>query len=136
MPIHVVRSLATAITRQVGLRDPLTIVFVGKQTMARLNDATRGHAEPTDVLSFSYAAVGKSVFKTGPEVAARGELFLCMPVITARAKIHSEAVHLALRRTVIHGILHLIGYTHDTAPTKIKMRRVEDRLLHSSHASL
>ena len=65
--------------------------------MRRLNAGHRGKDEPTDVLSFP-------VDGTGPAAGPRelGDVFIC-PEETAD-----------LAEAVVHGVLHLCGYDHET----------------------
>ena len=75
----------------------LAVVLVGEDEIRRLNRDHRGLDEPTDVLSFS-------VDETGPAAGPRelGDVVIC-------------SRHTAdLTEAVVHGVLHLCGYDHET----------------------
>jgi probable rRNA maturation factor len=75
----------------------LAVVLVGEDEIRRLNRDHRGLDEPTDVLSFP-------VDETGPAAGPRelGDVVIC-------------GRHTAdLTEAVVHGVLHLCGYDHET----------------------
>lgn len=96
-------------------RGEVTIALVGDATMRRLNARFRKADYATDVLSFPSeepGLLGDIAIATG--VAAR----------QARRLGHSERVE--LRVLALHGLLHLLGYDHETDTGA--MARVEERL--------
>ena len=94
----------------------LTIVFVSATEIRRLNKQYRKKDKPTDVLSFS------SDF-------ALGELVLCPEVIKKYAQEHQVRIFDELTYVVLHGILHLLGYDHETSPSDAKkMFQLQDQV--------
>jgi probable rRNA maturation factor len=81
----------------------LTIAFVTKAEIKRLNKTYRGIDKPTDVLSFEPIDEG-----------ALGELAISPEVISKQAREHGLLVREELGYMVLHGILHLLGYDHET----------------------
>jgi probable rRNA maturation factor len=75
----------------------LAVVLVSEDEIRRLNRDHRGLDEPTDVLSFP-------VDETGPAPGPRelGDVVIC----SRRTADLNEAV--------VHGVLHLCGYDHET----------------------
>jgi probable rRNA maturation factor len=75
----------------------LAVVLVGEDEIRRLNRDHRGLDEPTDVLSFP-------VDETGPAAGPRelGDVVIC--------RRHTAD----LTEAVVHGVLHLCGYDHET----------------------
>ncbi len=75
----------------------LAIAFVGPGEIAALNSEHRGKEGPTDVLSFP-------VDETGPAAGPRelGDVVIC--------PAHTED----LDEAVVHGVLHLCGFDHET----------------------
>jgi len=92
----------------------VAIALVSDRAMRALNRRHRGVDRPTDVLSFPGDAgyLGDIAIASG--VAAR----------QARAARHPLATE--LRVLALHGLLHLLGYDHETDHGK--MARVEERL--------
>ncbi len=89
--------------------------LVTPKTMQKMNRQTRGKNEPTNVLSFP-----AKNFRSG-RANLLGEIFLC-PAEAKRRK--DEPAHL-----IIHGILHLLGYTHEKARDTMEMENKEDEIL-------
>jgi probable rRNA maturation factor len=82
----------------------VTVRFVDAEEGLMLNRSFRGKDYATNVLSFSY--------ETQPVV---GDLVLCVPVVLreAREQKKSAAAHFA--HMIVHGMLHLQGYDHETS---------------------
>lgn len=85
--------------------------------MKQLNEQYRGVKAVTDVLSFPYDE-------------HCGEIVICYPqaVMQAAQKQSSTAHELAW--LLIHGILHLLKYDHETAADAKIMRPLERKILH------
>lgn len=104
----------------------LTLVFVSKSSIRKINQQYRNKDKPTDVLSFS-ADEGL------------GELVLCYEVIQAYAKEHGVRTQDELTYVVLHGILHLLGYDHEGSKKKAdQMFQLQDKLYNrlAKHFSL
>lgn len=120
-------------------RGTVTIALVTDREINRLNRQFRGKDAPTDVLSFPVARPLKgrqSAGLKGPrdeslkgardEADVLGEIAIALGVARrqARERGHSEAVE--WRVLALHGLLHLLGYDHETDDGR--MQRVERRL--------
>jgi probable rRNA maturation factor len=83
----------------------VTLRLVGKVEGRRLNRDFRGKEYATNVLTFAYT-------DTDP---LSGDVVLCAPVVVeeARAQGKTAAAHFA--HLVVHGLLHLQGYDHQSA---------------------
>ncbi len=89
--------------------------FVSHETIAELHGRFLGDPSPTDVLTFDY---GDSA-----------EIFVCPAVIREQARAYGEPFSEALRRVLVHGILHLCGLRDKTPQEQRVMREVEDLCL-------
>ena len=105
----------------------LAIRLVDAEESQRLNREYRGKARPTNVLSFP-ADLPEVVLA---ELPARplGDLVLCAPLVATEAGEQGkpEAHHWA--HLVIHGVLHLRGYDHETVEEAEAMEALEVELL-------
>ncbi len=97
----------------------LSIVFVGKNRMAKLNKEHLNHEGPTDIITFHYRT---------PAVL-HGELVICPAVASDHARQYRATLGRELARYIIHGVLHLNGYDDTTPAARTKMKRKENRLL-------
>ncbi|MCB0378244.1 MAG: rRNA maturation RNase YbeY [Bdellovibrionales bacterium] len=96
----------------------ITLVFVPRSEMQRLNRGYRGKNKVTDILSFS-----------GAEDGELGELVLCGEVIEQQSKEHGLWPEEELGYLLIHGVLHLLGYEHEGSRQKAaRMFKLQDRL--------
>jgi probable rRNA maturation factor len=100
----------------VGERRPkeiIEIVFLTKLEIKKLNQRYRKNNHPTDVLSF--AGEGKTRFPLiSGQTKFLGQIAICWPKVMANAKNYSVLPQEELTRVIVHGILHLLGYDHET----------------------
>ncbi len=99
----------------------LIIVFVTEKKMRELNFQFRNKNTPTDILSFDPI-----------EDSVLGELVLCLPVLKKQAKAHDLKLSHEIGYMLIHGVLHLLGYDHETNVKDAKiMFDIQDTLFDS-----
>lgn len=80
----------------------ISLIFVSKAKIKKLNKDFRGVSKPTDVLSFD-----------GDGFVSAGELIFCMDVIKEKARATRLPVKCYLVMLLTHGFLHLLGYEHE-----------------------
>ncbi len=93
-------------------RHHLSVSLVGPAEIARLNRRFLGHDRVTDVLSFGYGPKG-AVAPPGAPVEL-GEIVICPEQVRRQARRLGRPFRLEFGLMVIHGVLHLIGFDHDT----------------------
>ena len=93
-----------------------------------LNRDYRGKDQPTNVLSFPAPPLppGVPVDDDGPEL---GDIVICLPVVLEEAAAQGKAPLAHLAHLVVHGTLHLLGYTHDGEDDAREMEALETRIL-------
>jgi probable rRNA maturation factor len=100
-------------------RGDVSIAVVSDRRMRALNRQFRGKDAATDVLSFPATHMpGVSSFL--------GDIVIASGVATRQAREAGHSVGTELKVLALHGLLHLIGYDHDTDGGK--MARAEARL--------
>jgi probable rRNA maturation factor len=114
---HQVKSVLDLGTKE------FNVCFVSDEDISRMNAVYRGKAAPTDVLSFPWEGEGES----GPEEPSAGEFrnFLGDVVISAptaerNAKAEGHSTEEEIRMLILHGVLHLLGYDHETDHGEMK----------------
>lgn len=85
-------------------RRELTLVFLDKKPAQKINMEFRGKNYATDVLSFDSMDPG-----------SLGELVLCPEVLKRQSKEHGLTYQQELGYMLLHGVLHLLGYDHETS---------------------
>ncbi|HST07687.1 MAG TPA: rRNA maturation RNase YbeY [Gemmatimonadaceae bacterium] len=120
-----IRDAATATLRAERVKDAmLSITFVGRAAISRLNRRYLGHEGPTDVISFGLARIGK-------RGAVVGDIYICAEVARENARRQEIPAGEELLRLVVHGTLHVLGSDHPVGParTKSPMWRRQEKIL-------
>lgn len=104
----------------------LSVALVGDDEMAGLNEKYRGKEGPTDVLSFGCddpcpAGAGEPV--------TLGDVIIAPDVAVAHAAEYGTTVEEELNLLLVHGILHLLGYDHESDEDAAVMQAREQLLL-------
>jgi probable rRNA maturation factor len=114
---------ALAAMTSVELPVEMVIRVVDEAESRQLNNQYRGKDTSTNVLSFPFEA------PAGIASSHLGDLVICAPVVKreARAQNKKEIDHWA--HMVVHGVLHLQGYDHQTDEQAEQMERLEKKIL-------
>jgi probable rRNA maturation factor len=97
-PLHI-RGVEDIVHNILGKRYSLSIVFIGDKRAKRLNKAYRGKDTPADILTF-------------PLTDIEGEIFINTAKVKRKAKTYGFTPQKYATFLLIHGCLHLKGYTH------------------------
>ena len=109
------------VEKELGLgRADVTVCFVSDREIARMNERYRRKKGPTDVLSFP-AGMRR---RTGN--AYLGDIAIAPETARRYAKKNARSLNSELRVLVLHGVLHLLGYDHETDHGQ--MNRLENKL--------
>jgi probable rRNA maturation factor len=110
----------------------LSIVLTGDERVQELNRAYRDQDKPTDVLAFSQLE-GELADGAG---ALLGDVIVSVPTALNQARSRKVDLTSELTMLLAHGLLHLVGWDHDTPAKDRKMRRETARLCaYASRAS-
>ncbi|MEO5588462.1 MAG: rRNA maturation RNase YbeY [Gemmatimonadaceae bacterium] len=104
----------------------ISVSFVGRTAIARMNQEYLGHAGATDVISFG---MGRDT----PRMPAIGDIYICPDVARANARRAGVPVGQELTRLVVHGLLHVTGHDHpdDDSRTRSLMWKRQERIVAS-----
>jgi len=125
-------SFLRRVQEEVGIPSAgVTVCLVSDAEIARLNETFRKKKGPTDVLSFPMLMRRKPVqLGPGAPKVKAGEYLgdIAISPATARryAKKNGRKLSSELRVLILHGVLHLLGYDHET--DRGEMDRVERKL--------
>src|SRR5271155_1623586 len=117
-PAELRRAAQTALDDAKAAPKNLTILLADDAKLEALNTRFRGKPKPTNVLSFpagSEAYLGDVAVAYGVTAREAQE---------AGKSIHDHALHLA-----VHGVLHLLGYDHESAREARIMEPLEIAIL-------
>lgn len=119
-------SLAQAVLKKISRsKCSATITVIRDREMQRLNFDYRGIDKPTDVLSFAYQ---EDLSDNDPNhnPVELGDCVISVETAVRYAQEQNISLATEINWLVIHGILHLAGYDHET--DNGEMRRLEKRL--------
>lgn len=97
-----------------------TIAFVSNRQIKELNRRFRGIDKATDVLSFPAGD------ETSGKTANLGDIAISLERATIQAKENQLTLDEEIAQLILHGLLHLCGYDHET--DKGEMNRLELKL--------
>ena len=104
-----------------------TIHSLNASQSKELNQKTFNKNKPTDVLSFPLYNNIDSINKLDKTMSEDlGDMFICRNVIKKNAEIYNKDFVEELQYIVIHGLLHLIGYSHEKND---KLKTYESKLM-------
>jgi len=108
----------------------VSLLVIGDAEVHRLNRDYRGKDRTTDVLSFGMIGGENGAFVTPPDGVKRlGEVIISYPQAERQAKDAGHSVKAEMALLVVHGVLHLLGYNHESAADKRKMWRRQKAVL-------
>jgi probable rRNA maturation factor len=95
-------------------RREVTVCFVDDREIARLNRRFRGKPKPTDVLSFPGNGDGADEFPSEGGINFLGDIAISPEAARRNARRFGRTLDEELRVLILHGVLHLTGYDHET----------------------
>lgn len=105
-----------------------SIRITGDDEIHALNREYRGVDRPTDVLSFALLE-GDTVPLPSDVALPLGQVVVSYPTATRQAAELGHSTSMEVAWLVIHGVLQLLGYLHETEEDAVVMEGIEDRAL-------
>ncbi len=109
----------------------VSIAFCDDAVIHQLNRDFRNVDRSTDVLSFALNEGAEPVIIDGPSEELLGDIIISVDTLGKQAEEYGHSIERELSYLTIHGFLHLLGYDHETADSKIEMRQEEEAVLSS-----
>ena len=104
-----------------------TVHSLNESESKKLNQKTFNTNKPTDVLSFPLYNDIEAINQLDESMHEdMGDMFICRHVIKKNAEIYDKDFVEELQYIVIHGLLHLIGYSHEKND---KLKTYESKLM-------
>jgi probable rRNA maturation factor len=120
--IHPLQQFYERVRIELGFApESVTIQLISDDTMAQLNETFRKERGPTDVLSFPANGARPS---QGAEYV--GDIAISPETARRNARHFSRSFPVELRILILHGMIHLAGFDHET--DRGEMDRFERRL--------
>lgn len=104
------------------------LTLVNDATMRRLNHRMRGIDKPTDVLSFANREIDDPAIRKAVQYSL-GEIIISMPAARRNADEIGQSLQEELRFLFLHGLLHILGYDHQTPEEEVEMMSLAYKIL-------
>ena len=119
-----------------GSEVELGLVITSQEKIRELNRSYRSKDEPTDVLAFAMRPAEPTPGADSPPFIAPpdgvlhlGEVIISYPQAVIQAEEQQHSVKREIAILIIHGLLHLLGYEHETHEQKQLMSAKETEIL-------
>jgi probable rRNA maturation factor len=109
------------LVKELEIEGDIVIKLGGKEESQALNAQYRKKDYPTDVLSFPFEE------EVPDDGFYLGDIFICFPVAVEQAEEGGITIEQELLTLMLHGILHLAGYDHETDSGD--MQKLQEKLL-------
>ncbi len=94
----------------------ISYTFLTDDELLQINKDTLNHDYYTDIITFD--------LRIGDLIS--GDIFISIDRVTENAKIFKVDFDTELKRVIIHGLLHIIGFNDHTSYEKQEMRKQEE----------
>ena len=108
-------------------RYSISLRFVDEVESEHLNSVYRGQHNATNVLSFP--AEVPPIFSRQLEINILGDIVICPAILQREADEQGKSPEAHWTHLLIHGVLHLFGYDHETDITAATMEQLEINIL-------
>lgn len=95
----------------------LSVLFVSNEEITQLNNEYRHKNMPTDVLSFPMAEDDDDfqlIFANEGQPRLLGDIIISLDKAREQAEQYGHTLRRELAFLAVHGLLHLLGYDHET----------------------
>ena len=100
--------------------DKLSFIFTSNRHLKLINQEYLNHNYFTDVISFDYSE-GEFI---------SGDIFISIDQVKINADTYNTKEEEELRRVMVHGVNHLLGYGDGNKEERLTMRQMENDALH------
>lgn len=120
------------LTREKATDSVFSIIFVDNEKIHELNKQFRGVDRPTDVISFALEDAEEEFLST---IRVLGDIYISIPKVQEQAKEYGHSEKRELAFLVVHGLLHLLGYDHQTEEEEKVMFQIQEEMLNEEGIS-
>jgi probable rRNA maturation factor len=107
----------------------ISVALADDALVHRLNRDYRGKDKPTNVLSFPLLDEEGGMQEGDGAPILLGDVILAHETVAREAREQGKTFEEHVVHLVVHGVLHLLGYDHETDEDAVRMERLEARIL-------
>jgi rRNA maturation RNase YbeY len=119
-PGSTTRWIRRVIRLETGGIQQLNYIFCTDPFLKGINHRFLAHRYFTDIITFDYSATRQNL---------EGDIYISLDRVRENSKHYGVPFQEELHRVLIHGVLHLLGYSDKTKANKALMREKEDAYL-------
>lgn len=126
------RELAIAIFKYLKITSDyiVEVNLINDEEIQAINKAYRGKDAPTDVISFAFLDnIESEIAIKGDVPRLLGEIMISYETAARQAKNYGHSLEREMKFLFTHGILHLLGYNHETEEQEQVMFALQDQIL-------
>ena len=109
--------LKGVISTEGGRLKSLTFIFCSDSYLHSLNEQYLNHTTLTDIITFDNSDGGSEI---------EGDVYISIERVRENARKFNVSFENELHRVLVHGVLHLLGYSDKTKAEKAAMRQKDD----------
>jgi probable rRNA maturation factor len=125
LALSALRSFLRRARRAVPVAGHVSVLLASDSAITRLNGKFRGMHHATDVISFPALEMPAQKSSSAQQVA--GDLAISLNAAARQAKRFRHATIVELKILMLHGLLHLAGYDHETDAGEMASREEQLR---------
>ena len=130
---QVIMNVCNAVSKIVRLpkNSEVSIMIVDNSYIQELNFIYRQQNRPTDVLSFAMNELSDDEpdYDSSEELNILGDIVLSLEQASLQSNEYGHSLERELGYLVAHGMLHLMGYDHETDEEARVMRSLEEKIM-------
>lgn len=107
-----------------------SIIFVDEKEIQKINKEYRNIDKVTDVISFAFEDNALMVYN---DFRVLGDIYICIPKMLEQAKEYGHSNKRELAFLTVHGLLHLLGYDHQTEDDEKEMFNLQELVLNGEN---
>jgi len=115
---QILNWITKVISQENGELNFLNYIFCNDNYLIKLNREYLQHDTLTDIITFHYS-----------ETVIESDIFISVERVKENATSLNTDFDTELKRVMVHGVLHLLGYPDKTKEEKTIMRAKEDAML-------
>lgn len=114
--------IRAAVVQEKAIIKEISFIFCSDDFLHSINVDFLNHSTYTDIITFDNRGDSK-------ETGLEAEIYISIHRVKENAKFFVKTFDDELHRVIIHGVLHLLGYSDKTPRQKVIMRKKEDTYL-------
>lgn len=108
----------------------ISVTFVSNEKIQEINKEYRGKDQPTDVISFALEEGDEDIPIIGAsDTRVLGDIIISVDKAKEQAEEYGHSYERELGFLAVHGLLHLLGYDHETEEEEREMFSKQESIL-------